>query len=99
MALEAKWERIQLNNYMKCTENYLACGVSYAGHLANIYKSNPDKILTAIYLDTLCENISMLKTPPCDKDIELFECIRHALNDPKEKLDNSKRRVESIKSK
>jgi hypothetical protein len=56
-------EDIPLNNYMKCAEHYLACGVSYAGHLANICKSNPDEILTAKNLDTFCDNISMLKNP------------------------------------
>jgi hypothetical protein len=68
-------EDLPLNNYMKCTEHYLACGVSYAGHLVNICKSNPDEIFTAKNLDTICENISMLKTPPCDEDKELFERI------------------------
>ena len=94
-------EDIPLNNYTKCAEHYLACGVSYAGHLANICKSNPDVILTAKNLDTICENISMLmlKTPSCDKDKELFECIRLALYDTKEKLDNTDRRIKSIKSK
>jgi hypothetical protein len=92
-------EDIPLYNYMKCTEHYLACGVSYAGHLANICKSSPDEFLTAKNLDTICENISMLKTPPCNKDKELFECIRLALYDAKEMLDNPERRIESIKSK
>ncbi len=32
---------------LNCTEHYLACGVSYAGHLVNICKSNPDEIFTA----------------------------------------------------
>ncbi len=66
---------------MKCTEHYLASGESYAGHLANICKSNPDEIFTAKNLDTICDNISMLKLLPCDKDKELFECIRLALYD------------------
>ena len=61
---------------MKCTEHYLGCGVSYAGHLANICKSNPGEILTAKNLDTICENISMLKTPPCQKDNDLLEQVR-----------------------
>ena len=92
-------EDIPLNNYMKCAEDYLACGVSYSGHLANICKSNPDEFLTAKNLDTICENISMLKTPPCDKDKELFEHIRLALYDAKANLDNTESRIESIKSK
>ena len=92
-------EDIPLNNYMKCAEHYLACGVSYAGHLVNICKSNPDEIVTAKNLDTICENISMLKTPPCDKDKELFERIRLALYDAKANLDSIERRIESIKSK
>ena len=50
-------------------------------------------------LDTICENISMLKTPPGDKDKELFERMRLALYDSKENLDNTERRIESIKSK
>ncbi len=72
-------EDLPLYNFMKCSEHYLACGVCYAGHLVNICKSIPDEIFTAKNLDTICEKISMLKTPPCDKDNELFECIRRAL--------------------
>ncbi len=53
-------EDIPLNNYMKCTDYYLACGESYAGHLANICKSNPDEIITANNLEIICENITML---------------------------------------
>ena len=80
---------------------YLACGVSYAGHLANICKSNPEEIRTAKTLNTICEIVSMLKTPPCykDKDKELFEWIRLALYDAKEKLDKTERRIKTIKSK
>ncbi len=92
-------EDLPLNNYMKCAEHYLACGVSYAGHLANICKSYPDEILTAKNLDTICENISMLKTPPSNKDKTLFERIRLALYDTKANLDNTERRIKSIKSK
>ena len=40
-------EDIPLNNYIKSTERYSACGVSYAGHLANICQSNHEEILTA----------------------------------------------------
>ena len=40
-------EDIPLNNYIKSAEHYLACGVSYAGHLANICQSNHEEILTA----------------------------------------------------
>ena len=40
----------------------------------------------------------MLKTPPGDKDNELFECIRLALYDAKANLDSTERRIESIKS-
>ena len=68
-------EDIPLNNYIKSSEHYLACGVSYAGHLANICKSNPDEIFTAKNLDSICENISMLKTLPGDTNKELFEHI------------------------
>ena len=71
----------------------------YAGHLANICKSNPDEILSAKNLNTICENISMLKTPPCNKDKELLEHNRLALYDATEMLDNTERRIESIKSK
>ena len=92
-------EDLPLNNYMKCAEHYLACGVSYAGHLVNICKSNPDEIFTAKNLDTICENISMLKTLPCDKDKELFERIRLALYDAKANLGSIERRIESMKSK
>ena len=68
-------EDIPLNDFIKSAEHYLACGVSHAGHLANICQSNHDEIFTAKNLDTICENISMLVTPPCNKDKELFECI------------------------
>jgi hypothetical protein len=61
-------EDILLNNYIESPEHYLACGVSYAGHLANFCQSNCEEILTAKNLDTICGNESMLKTPPCDKD-------------------------------
>ena len=54
-------EDIPLNNYMKCAEHYLACGVSYAGHLVNICKSNPDEIFTAKIW------ILFVKTYPCLK--------------------------------
>ena len=92
-------EDITLNNYIKSAEHYLACGVSYAGHLANICQSNQDEILTAKNLDTICGNILMLKTPPCEKDKQLFECIKFALYDANEKLDKTERRIETIKSK
>ena len=92
-------EDIPLNNYIKSAEHYLACGVSYAGHLANICQSNHEEILTAKNLDTICGNISMLKTPPCDKDKQLFECIKLALYNAKEKLDKTERRIRTIKSK
>ena len=92
-------EDLPLNSYMKCAEHYLACGVSYAGHLVNICKSNPDEIFTEKNLDTICENISMLKTLPCDKDKELFERIRLALYDAKANLGSIERRIESMKSK
>ncbi len=68
-------EDIPLNNNIKSAEHHLAIGVSYAGHLANICQSNQDEIVTPKNLDTICENISMLKTPPCDKDKEPCECI------------------------
>ena len=90
---------LPLNNYMKCAEHYLACGVSYAGHLVNICKRNPDEIITANNLEIFCENTTMLKSPPCNKDKELFEHIRLALYDAKANLDNTERRIESIKSK
>ena len=83
-------EDIPLNNYMKCAE---------PGHLVNICRSNQDEFLTAKNLDTICKNISMLKTSPCDKDKELFERIRLALYYAKEMLDNIEKRIESIKSK
>ena len=92
-------EDIPLNNYIKRTEHYLECGVSYAGHLANVCWSHDEEILTAKNLDTICGNISMLKTPPCDKDKQLFEHIKLALYDAKEKLVKTKRRTKSIKSK
>jgi hypothetical protein len=92
-------EDIPLNNHIKSTGHYLACGVSYAGHLANICQSNQDDILTTKNLGTICGNISMLKTPPCEKDKQLFECIKLALYDAKEKLDETERRIETIKSK
>ena len=91
-------EDIPLNNYIKSTDHYLACGVSYAGHFANICQSNQDEILTAKNLDTICGDISMLKTPLCDKDKQLFDRIKLALCDTKEKLDETKRRIKTIKS-
>ncbi len=84
---------------MKCAKHYLACGESYAVHLSHICKINPDEILSSKNLDTICENISMLKTPQRNKDKELFECIKIALYDAKEKIDNNERRIESIMSK
>ena len=92
-------EDLPLNNYMKCAEHFLTCGVSYARHLVNICKCNPDEIFTAKNLDTICENISMLKTPPGNKDKVMFERFRLAIYDAKANLDNSERRIESIKSK
>ncbi len=92
-------EDLPLNNYMKCAEHYLASGVSYAGHLVNICKSNPDEIFTAKNLETICENISMLKSPRCDEDKELFERIKLALYNAKANLDNTDKSIESIKSK
>ena len=41
----------------------------------------------------------MLKTLSCDKDKQLFENVKLALYDAKEKLDKTERRIESIKSK
>ncbi len=55
-------EDISLYNYNKSAEHYMACGVSYARHLANICQSNHKKIPTAKNLDTISEFISMLKT-------------------------------------
>ena len=92
-------EDLPLNNYIKSAEHYLACGVSYAGHLANICQSIHEEILTAKNLETICGNISMLKTPPCEKDKQQFECIILALYDAKEKLDETERRIETIQSK
>ena len=91
-------EDIPLNNYIKSAEHYLACGVSYAGHLANICQSNHEGILTARKW-ILFVNISMLKTPSCNKDKQLFEHMKLALYDAKETLDKTERRIESIKSK
>ena len=57
-------EDISLNNYMKCAEHYLVCGESYAGHLANICKSNPDEIITAKTW------ILFVKIYPCIKPLQ-----------------------------
>ena len=92
-------EDIPLNNYIKSAEHYLDCGLSYAGHLANICKSNHENILSAKNLDIICESISMLKNPTLEKDKQLFECLRLALYGVKEKLDETERRIESIMSK
>ena len=92
-------EDIPSNYYIKSTKHYLACGVNNAVHLVNIGQSNHEEIFTAKNLDTICGNISMLKTPPCDKDKQLFECIKLALYNVKEKLDETERRIESINSK
>jgi hypothetical protein len=91
-------EDIPLNNYIKSAEHYLACGVSYAGHLANICQSNHEELLTSKNLDTIYENISMIKTPSCNKDKQLFEHIKLALYDAKEKLDKTERRIRRNKS-
>ena len=40
-------EDIPLKHYIKSAEHYLACGLSYAGHLANICQSNHENILSA----------------------------------------------------
>ena len=56
-------EDIPLNNYIKSAEHYLACGLSYAGHLANICQSNHENILSAKIQDIICESTSMLKNP------------------------------------
>ena len=91
-------EDIPLNNYIKSAEHYLACGLSYAGHLANICHSNHENILSAKNLDIICEGISMLKNPTFEKD-KLFECLRLTLYGVKEKLDETERRIKSIMSK
>ena len=57
-------EDISLNNYMKCADHYLACVVSYAGHLANICKSNPDEFLAVKNL------VLFVKTYPCLKPLQ-----------------------------
>ena len=56
-------EDIPLKHYIKSAEHYLACGLSYAGHLANICQSNHENILPSKNLDIICESISMLKNP------------------------------------
>ena len=94
-----KWGDIPLKHYIKSAEHYLACGLSYAGHLANICQSNHENILPAKNLDIICESISMLKNPTLEKDKQLFERLRLALFGVKEKLDKTERRIESIKSK
>ena len=94
-----KWGDIPLKHYIKSAEHYLACGLSYAGHLANICQSNHENILPAKNLDIICESISMLKNPTLEKDKQLFERLRLALFGVKEKLDETERRIESIKSK
>ncbi len=76
---------IPLKHYIKSAEHYLACGLSYAGHLANICQSNCENILSAKNLDIICESISMLKNPTFEKDKQLFEGLRLALYGVKEK--------------
>jgi len=92
-------EDIPLKHYIKSAEHYLACGLSYAGHLAKICQSNHENVLSAKNLDIICESISMLKNPTLEKDKQLFERLRLALFGVKEKLDETERRIESIKSK
>ena len=92
-------EDIPLKHYIKSAEHYLACGLSYAGCIANICQSNHENILSAKNLDIICESISMLKNPTLEKDKQLFERLRLALYDVKEKLDETERRIESIMSK
>jgi hypothetical protein len=92
-------EDIPLKHYIKSAEHYLACGLSYAGHLAKICQSNHENVLSAKNLDIICESISMLKNPTLEKDKQLFERLKLALFGVKEKLDETERRIESIKSK
>ncbi len=84
---------IPLINYIKSAEHYLACGVSYAGHLANICQSNNENILSAKNLDIICESISMLKNRTFEKDKQLFERLSLSLYGVKEKLDETERRI------
>ena len=58
-----------------------------------------ENILSAKNLDIICESISMLKNPTLEKDKQLFERLKLALFGVKEKLDETERRIESIKSK
>ena len=92
-------EDIPLKHYIKSAEHYLACGLSYAGHLAQICPSNHENVLSAKNLDIICESISMLKNPTLEKDKQLFERLKLALFGVKEKLEETERRIESIKSK
>ena len=92
-------EDIPLKHYIKSAEHYLACGLSYAGHLAKICQSNHENVLSAKNLDVICESISLLKNPTLEKDKQLFERLKLALFGVKEKLDETERRIESIKSK
>ena len=70
-------EVIPLNHYFN-SKHYLACGVSYAGHLANICQSNHKKILTAKIL------ILFVETYPCLRPLHVKKtnnCL-NALNLP-----------------
>ena len=91
-------EDVPLNNYRLCTEHYLACGVSYAGHLVNICKSNPEEILTSKIWKQFVKTYPSLN-PSMQQDKELFERIRLALYNTKANLDNTERRIKSIKLK
>ncbi len=60
---------------MKSDHLYMTSGMSLAENLAKICQINPEEILRINNLETICEIISKLKTPPDDTDRELFEHI------------------------
>ena len=89
------WIRVtKLQRMSEC-----CCEVSLAGHIAKISQSNPEEILRVQNLETICENISKLKTPSDDTDRQLFEHLKLVLCNTKEQLAKTKKKIEMIKSK
>ena len=90
---------IPLSNYRKSAEQYLASGVSYAGHLAVMCQRKPEEIVTVNKLDAIYVNISKIKTPSCETDRQHFEYLKAVLCGVKARLDKIEKRIETITTK
>lgn len=64
-----------LKNYMKSTEHYLACGVSLAGHLAEICQRNPRNFLESKIWKIFVKTYLSLE-PLHDADIQPYELLK-----------------------